>query len=105
MVSVSGSVADLQAALIDAGLIADPDSELLPELTPEEEEELRHLYALGFTWMARDIDGKLYAYKDRPKPDGAYWAAADTSDYTRITGHFNFVDPQGPEPWLIQALL
>ena len=91
--------------LIAAGLIADPAASTVPKLSPEETEELQHLYALGFNWIARDADGKLYAYGDRPKLDGAYWTAPDPSASHRMQGDFDFVDAPGQQPWAIVDLL
>ena len=102
---VRGAFDDVTEDLIDAGLFPDPDVSTLPQLSPEEAEELRHLYALGFTYIARDKDGKLYAYSDLPKKSGAYWTGTDIGDQKRMTGAFDFVDSEAEEPVLISSLL
>lgn len=99
------SIDDAQEDLIAAGLIADPRATTAPRLTPDEEAELQHLYALGFSWIARDADGKLYAYGDRPKLDGVYWTAFDATSSHRMQGDFDFVDAPGQQPWAIVDLL
>ena len=102
---VRGAFDDVTEDLIDAGLFPDPEVSTGPHLTTEEAEELRHLYALGFTYIARDKDGKLYAYSDLPKKSGAYWTGPDFGDQKRMTGAFDFVDAESEKPWLISQLL
>lgn len=67
---ISATMDEAEAALIDAGLIEDPDETdpaapwlgLLAELQDE-----------GYSFLARDKDGKLFAYRHKPEWDGAYW--------------------------------
>ena len=39
----------------------------------EDRPTLEALYEEGFRYLARDIDGKIYAYRHEPRKDGAYW--------------------------------
>ena len=62
---------ELVGILQDAGLAAaDPDP---VDLTEAEEDMLRNAYKDHYSWIARDKDGKLYAFINHPKRDGAYW--------------------------------
>ena len=66
---------ELFAVLQDAGLAAaDPEP---VDLTEVEEAMLRDAHAEHYNWLARDKDGKLFAYINRPRKDGAYWEDGD----------------------------
>lgn len=69
---VEGTVKELEDALIDAGWLINPRAEM-PNLTDAEVDELVQLDAAGYRFIARDKDGKLYAYRNKPDYDGAYW--------------------------------
>jgi len=92
--------------LTAAGLLEDPQSAVLPSLEPDEREELSHLAGLGFRWIARDADGKAYAYRGLPTFDGAYWNSDLAGDSTvRLSGAYDFVDADALKPWSIEDLL
>lgn len=97
---------EAEAALIDAGYIENPypEEDEPPELTQEEHDAAADLYDRGFEWLARDKDGKLYAYRDKPKRDGAYWDTP-VSKAERIDEGFDFVAYDDEEPWSIGYLL
>lgn len=97
---------DALGDLAAAGLLADPESMAMPKLEPEEREELSHLAHLGFRWIARDADGKIYAYRDFPSWDGGYWSTAlTTSDTVRLDNDYDFVEATAHKPWSIEELL
>ena len=78
----------------------------MPKLEPDEREELKHLALLGFGWIARDADGKLFSYKDYPKREGGYWTGSLVSSETvRLSGDFDFVAADAAKPWAIEDLL
>lgn len=93
---------EAEAALIDAGVIQDPAADDVPDLTDAEIKELMDLEELGFKYIARDADGKLYAYFEKPTKDGAYWNSRDGQP-SRLKEDFDFID--GSEPWSIAWLL
>ena len=45
-----------------------------PEISDDLYEALMDLHNKGYAWVARDRDGKMYAYLGKPEKDGAYWA-------------------------------
>ena len=102
---VISSYDEAKEDLSEAGIYIDPKNPPVPKLTTEEHEELSHLYALGFTYIARDADGRLYAYSDPPRKSGAYWTGTDNGDQKRMQGDFDFITEDAAEPWLISALL
>lgn len=102
---------EAEAALIDAGVIENPypePPEPEVELTDEEMAKLRDLESDGYLYLARDKDGKLFAFRHVPEYDGAYWndpsinAAAGT---LRIHEGFDFIDADAEEPTEIFRLL
>ena len=103
---IRATMDEAEAALIDAGLIENPypEEDEPPELTQEEHAAAADLYDRGFEWLARDKDGKLYAYRDKPKRDGAYWDTPVTRA-ERIDEGFDFVSFEDEEPWSIVYLL
>lgn len=66
---------ELVGILQDAGLVAeDPEP---ADLTEEETAMLRDAHTDHYNWLARDKDGKLYAYMNHPRLEGAYWEDGD----------------------------
>ena len=43
------------------------------EFGRDELEELASLFEAGYRWVARDRDGKAFAYKDKPEKGNASW--------------------------------
>lgn len=71
---IDASMDEAEAALIDAGVIEEPDFREPPELSEEEADAVEDLLAAGFEFIARDADGKLFAYRCHPTdPDPGYW--------------------------------
>lgn len=97
---------EAEAVLIDAGVIENPcydePIEELP-LSAEERIELEALDAQGYEYIARDIDGKLYAYKGEPGREGGYYYAPGATAPEKVVGDFLYVDAD--EAWSISFLL
>ena len=106
---IHAAMDEAEAALIDAGVIEDDGSEADgPELTEEEHEIAKALFEEGFEFLARDADGKLYAFRHEPTKSGPYW---DDNEETvserpqRIESGFDFIDAADEAPWSISILL
>lgn len=98
----------VEAALIDAGVIEDPEADAERPLTDIERSTLQELDDVGYEWMARDGDGKLYAFMSKPKKEGAYWdvdADRDELKPQRIETGFDFIDAADEDPWQVACLL
>lgn len=98
----------VEAALIDAGVIEDPEADAERPLTDIERSTLQELDEVGYEWMARDGDGKLYAFMSKPKKEGAYWdvdADRDELKPQRIETGFDFIDAADEDPWQVAYLL
>jgi len=95
---------EAEAALIDAGLLDDGAED--PQLNEGERGILTELMAAGYEWIARDGDGRLFAYKKKPIRVGAYWEgeALGHPSPVRIAEGFDFVDGDG-DAWGIAWLL
>lgn len=108
-VHAGASMSDVEEALSYAGLMCDnPQADsCVPDLTDAEIETLTDLYNGGYLFLARDKDGKLYAYQHRPEWDGAYWSipGAGSVGTTRITSGFEFIDSDADTPTEIEQLL
>ena len=103
---IHSTMDEAEAALIDAGYIENPypEEDEPPELTEEEREVLSGLYDRDFEYMARDADGKLYAFRDKPEKEGAYWNSF-TNKAEPIDEGFDFVAYDDEKPWSIAYLL
>lgn len=104
---IRATMDEAEAALIDAGYIENPypEEDEPPELTEEEREVLSGLYDRDFEYMARDADGKLYAFRDKPEKDGAYWNSIEGDRAEWIDEGFDFVAYEDEKPWSIAYLL
>lgn len=101
---------EAEAALIDAGAIKDPYEDREPdgpELTDGELAVLHDLESDGYLYMARDKDGKLFAFRRRPEYDGAYWSepGPGNTGTLRIHEDFAFIDSDAEAPAEIYHLL
>ena len=100
------SIDEAEAALIDAGCIDSPypeDGLEAPALSDNERIELEALDAQGYEYIARDADGKLYAYKGEPGLEAGYYYAPGASTPEKVNGDFLCVDAD--EAWSISFLL
>lgn len=97
---------EAEAALIDAGYIENPypEEDEPPELTDGEVEVLHDLYHRDFEYLARDADGKLYAFRDKPEKEGAYWNSF-ANKAEPVDEGFDFVVYEDEKPWSIAYLL
>ncbi len=97
---------EAEAALIDAGVIENPypEDELeTPALSDNERIELEALDAQGYEYIARDADGKLYAYRCEPGRADGYYFARGAAEAEKVEGAFDCVDFD--EAWSILFLL
>lgn len=92
---IEATLDEAEAALIDAGYIENPYPEdgLAPELSAEERVELEAFDAQGFAWLARDEDGKVFAYKEKPALEGGYFFTPGSSQPVQAAGAFSFLPP------------
>jgi len=100
------TIDEAEAALIDAGVIENPypEDELeTPALSDNERIELEALDAQGYEYIARDADGKLYAYKCEPGRADGYYFARGAAEAEKVEGAFDCVDFD--EAWSILFLL
>lgn len=100
------TIDEAEAALIDAGVIENPypEAELeAPALNDNERIELEALDAQGYEYIARDADGKLYAYKCEPGRADGYYFARGAAEAEKVEGAFDCVDFD--EAWSILFLL
>jgi len=96
---------EAEAALIDAGYIENPYPENdTPDLTDGEVEVLHDLYHRDFEYLARDADGKLYAFRDKPEKEGAYWNSF-ANKAEPVDEDFGFISFEDEKPWSIAYLL
>lgn len=91
---IEATLDEAEAALIDAGLIENPypEEDEAPELSSEEREELAAFDAQGFAWLARDADGKVFAYKEKPALEDGYYFCPGASQPVQAVGAFAFLD-------------
>lgn len=97
---------EAEAALIDAGVIENPYPEEAieaPALSDNERIELEALDAQGYEYLARDVDGKLYAYKCEPGREDGYYFSPGCQQPEPVAGDFLYVDAD--EAWSISFLL
>ena len=103
---VKAAMDEAEAALIDAGVIETPYPEEAfeaPALSDNERIELEALDAQGYEYIARDADGKLYAYKCEPGRADGYYFARGAAEAEKVEGAFDCVDAD--EAWNISFLL
>ena len=107
---VDATMDEAEAALIDAGVVtdltADYDEEksLLPLLRNDEVDALRKLADDGYRFLARDKDGKLFAFRHKPKYGGFYWDDPDPAPALQVSG-LSFISEEDDEPTEISSLL
>lgn len=92
---IEATLDEAEAALIDAGYIENPypEDDLAPELSAEERVELEAFDAQGFAWLARDEDGKVFAYKEKPALEGGYFFTPGSTQPVQAAGAFSFLQP------------
>lgn len=110
---IEASMDEAEAALIDAGVVTDltddppQDEETAPALSAFEIEELCKLYENEYRYMARDKDGKLYAYRRKPEYGGFYWSdpGPGGAGALQVCDGFEFIGEDDSEPTDISELL
>lgn len=109
---IDATMDEAEAALIDAGVVTDLLTDLEPDdsplqLTDEESERLRELESDGYKYLARDKDGKLYAFRQKPVFRGFYWVELEpVSDNALQVGEdFDFIQWDDAEPTEIEQFL
>lgn len=105
-IRVHGTMDEAEAALIDAGVIENsyPEAEdEAPALSEEEAEALRAFYDQDFDYIARDADGRVYAYKEQPVQDDGYFFAPGSTQPVQVNGAYTFLDigEAMSIPWLL----
>lgn len=93
---IHSTMDEAEATLIDAGLIENPypeDDDEAPELSTEERVELEAFDGQGFAWLARDADGKVFAYKEKPALENGYFFSPGATQPVQAVGAFAFLQP------------
>ena len=93
---LNATLDEAEAALIDAGYIENPypeDDDAAPELSTEERVELEAFDGQGFAWLARDADGKVFAYKEKPALENGYFFSPGATQPVQAVGAFAFLQP------------
>lgn len=92
---IHSTLDEAEAALIDAGYIENPypEDDPAPELSAEERVELEAFDAQGFAWLARDEDGKVFAYKEKPALEDGYFFTPGSTQPVQAAGAFSFLQP------------
>lgn len=103
---ITATMDEAEAALIDAGVIENPYPEAedeAPVLSEEETAELRAMRDLGCDYIARDADGRVYAYKEQPVQDDGYFFAPGSTQPVQVTNAYTFLDTGEAMsiPWLL----
>lgn len=74
-------------------------------LTEREVEILKALQTLGYEWLARDENGKLFSYIHKPEKLNEFWAADGTPPTPIGKDLFTFIKWEDKEPTNIKELL
>ena len=94
--TIESTMDQAEAALIDAGVIEAPVYDEVLELTEEEDAKAQALFDAGYKYLARDEDGKLFAYKFEPvENQGFYMPGSPAETAERIERFFDFIAPGG----------
>ncbi|MDO4810552.1 MAG: hypothetical protein Q3985_01280 [Eubacteriales bacterium] len=72
-------------------------------LKPSEIMELGDVQEMGMTHIARDADGLVYAYSEKPHRDGAYWVSDRA--FLRLSGDYDDLIPSKDGPIEIKNIL
>lgn len=95
---------DLRAAGMIPAESGENSGALVP-LTPEQRNELSALYRVGYDYIAKDKDGRAYAFNGLPVKQGAYWNSREGGQNCRLTEDYDFLDFEDASPTSIPALL
>ncbi|HJI35514.1 MAG TPA: hypothetical protein OIL95_13805 [Coprobacillaceae bacterium] len=75
------------------------------KLTLLEHEVLSYLANKQYLYIARDEDGDLFVYKEKPIKNLNYWNADRCNQLIYFENKFNFIQWEDNEPVLIQNIL
>ena len=103
------SPGELEEALVRAGVAAGGEDINVPGSIPEGDlSALVQLLNSGYQYLARDGDGTVFAYRNRPWKNRTYWTPA-THDNTNVVSMgrdaFLFVEASAEEPFDIGEAL
>lgn len=74
-------------------------------MSPSEEFELKSAYENGCLFVAKDKNGQVFAYKEKPQRGKIDWAcASDLYSPFRLRGDFDFLSFEDEEPLDLDAL-
>ena len=80
------------------------EQEALPDLTGLEEEVLKRIDFV-FKFIARDQDGKLFAYYQKPRKGKSMWASEYPHEQLPLTSLFDWIRFEDNDPWCIDDLV
>lgn len=75
------------------------------KLTDKEVEVLRVLSLLGYQWLARDEDNRLYTYIRKPENRVGYWFGSGLLYLKKVETSFDFIQWEDEDPTKIDDLL
>ena len=107
---IDATMDEAEAALIDAGVVTDltaeqkDDEQPAPPLCVEEVAKLTELAGDGYKFLARDKDGRLYAFVHKPEYGGFYWEDPKRDSALQVDG-LTFISEDDEEPTEISSLI
>ena len=104
----SGEWSDVNLTMMEILIHLAPSGiiHLPPPLTDEQREQLKAIWTLGGKWIAKDIDGTLYAYIQKPEKGNCVWLTGGKCFYILDSLHVaSLVSWSDPEPYDIGKAL
>ena len=80
------------------------EQEALPDLTGLEEEVLKRIRK-PFKYIARDQDGRLFIYDQKPRKKDERWVPISLFTALPLTDLFDWIRFEDAEPWCIDDLV
>ena len=93
----------LEALMEQEGSDSEDNSDV--GLTEVEKDFLTKMYADGYRWIARDKDGDLYVFEEKPKWDGRMWGPLHCECDSAPSELFAFVRAEAREPTEIEPII
>lgn len=84
---------------------SNPESDSGVELTEMEKRFLAQEYGNGCRWIARDEDGDLYVFEEKPEWHGETWGSPSDKCKPAPSELFSFVGVEDDEPTEIEPLI
>lgn len=75
---------ELYQIMLENGLAFDDEKEELPEMDDTAAQILQGLLADGYNYVARDANGKLYAYRNKPSYIGNMWSESGNDENPQL---------------------